>query len=161
VELERGIGTGERAARLAPDRPEGRFWLAANLGALAESSGAVQALEYRGRIKSELQRVMAIAPSWQAGSAEAALGRWYDKVPRLFGGSDKTAESYFRRALTVDPESRTALTDLADLLIDHGRVDEARALLQRAIDAPIDPDWAPEDRELRAQAAARLQRLEQ
>src|SRR6476646_3866449 len=37
--LERGIAAGEMAVRLMPDRPEGHFWLAADMGALAESSG--------------------------------------------------------------------------------------------------------------------------
>ena len=37
--LERGITAGEAAIRLGPDRPEGHYWLAADMGALAESFG--------------------------------------------------------------------------------------------------------------------------
>ncbi len=159
--LERGVKGGEGAIRLGPDRPEGHFWLAANMGALAQSFGLGQGLKYRGRIKSELERVLAIAPGWQEGSAEDALGEWYDHVPGLFGGSDKKAEEYYRKALGINPQSRTALTDLADLLIQHGHAGEARPLLERAIDAPIDPDWAPEDEALKAQATRRLETLEQ
>src|SRR5688500_18514436 len=33
--LEEGIAAGRTAARLRPDRPEGHFWTAANMGALA------------------------------------------------------------------------------------------------------------------------------
>src|ERR1700730_15570794 len=95
--LERGLNAGETAIRLASNRPEGHFWLAANMGALAESFGVVQGLKYRGRIKAELQRVMAIEPGWQGGSAEAALGQWYFEVPRLLGGSRSQAESILRR----------------------------------------------------------------
>jgi len=50
--------------------------------------------------------------------------------------------------------------DLAELMIDRGKKDEARTLLRRAIDAPIDPDWAPEDRETSAQATALLKKLD-
>ena len=75
----------------------------------------------------------------RSGSAEAALGQWYAKVPGLFGGDNKKAEAHFRRAIAINPESRTALVNLGDLLIDEGHKDEARTLLQRAIDAPIDP----------------------
>ncbi len=158
--LERGVKAGESAVGLAPDRPDGHFWLAANMGALAESFGLTQGLKYRGRIKSELERSLAIDPTWQDASAEAALGRWYLEVPWLFGGSRKKAEGHLRRALAINPESRTALDALADLLIDDGRVAEARTLLQRVVDLPVDPEWAPEDRAFAAEAAARLKALD-
>jgi len=158
--LERGVKAGESAVRLAPDRPDGHFWLAADMGALAESFGLRQGLKYRGRIKSELERVIAIAPGWQGASAEAALGRWYLEVPWLFGGSKKKAEAELRLALSIDSENRTALEALADLLIDDGRAAEARTLLQRVIDLPVEPEWAPEDRAFAREAAARLKTLD-
>jgi hypothetical protein len=157
--LERGIAAGETAIRLASDLPEGHFWLAANMGALAESSGVMQGLKYRGRIKAELQRVLAIQPGWQGGSAEAALGQWYFEVPRLLGGSHSEAEALLRRALTYDPENLVALLFLARGLASDHRRDEAAALLQRMVDAPVSRDWGPEDREFKKQAAERLKSL--
>jgi tetratricopeptide (TPR) repeat protein len=158
--LERGVKAGETAVRLSPDRPEGHFWLAANMGTLAELGGLGQGLKFRGRIRDELQRTIAIDPTYEEGSAEAALGQWYAKVPGLFGGDDKKADEHFRRALAINPQSRTALVNLADLLIDGGRRNEARTLLQRAIDAPIDPEWAPEDNETAADAARLMKKLD-
>jgi Flp pilus assembly protein TadD len=130
------------------------------MGALAEAGGMNQGLKYRGRIRQELERTITIDPKYEEGSAEAALGQWYAKVPGLFGGDDKKAEEHLRRALAINPQSRTALVNLADLLIHKGRKDEARSLLQRAIKAPIDPEWAPEDREMAANAAALLKTLD-
>src|SRR5207237_470671 len=37
--LERGTDIGKQASQLDPSRPEGYFWMAANMGALAESAG--------------------------------------------------------------------------------------------------------------------------
>lgn len=156
--LERGVAAGERAARLAPGRPEGHFWLAANMGALAEAA-VLQGLKYRGTIRGELERVLAIDPKWQGGSADAALGQWYFEVPRLFGGSRAKAEEHLRRALSYDPESRVALSYLADVMAAAGRRDEARALLGRVLAAPVDDDWIPEDRDFKQKAAARLKTL--
>ena len=51
------------------------------------------------------------------------------------------------------------LASLANLLIAHKKLDEAKRLLKRIIDAPEDPDWIPEDRELVAQAIATLKKL--
>lgn len=157
--LERGVSAGEAAARFRPGRPEGHFWLAADMGALAESFGLVQGIKYRFRIKSELERVIAIDPAWQEDSADSALGQWYFEVPRLFGGSRAKAEDHFRRVLDRFPQSKTALSFLAEVLAAEGRTREARTLLQRVIAAPIEPDWLPEDRDFQRKAAERLRTL--
>jgi tetratricopeptide (TPR) repeat protein len=157
--LERGVSAGEAAIGLQPARPEGHFWLAANMGVLAQSFGLSQGLKYRSRIKSELERAIAIDPSWSEASAETALGQWYVKVPRLFGGSRAKAEQHFRHVLDRFPQSKNALSFLADILIAQGRTPEGRALLQRLIDTPIEPAWAPEDRDLKRTAAERLRTL--
>jgi tetratricopeptide (TPR) repeat protein len=157
--LERGINAGEAAIRLGPDRPEGHYWLAADMGALAESFGLSQGLKYRSQIKSELERVLSIAPAWEQASALTALGRWYSRVPRLFGGSRPKADENFRQALQQFPTSITALLFLAESLTDQHKTAEARQLLQQVIDAPIEPEWAPEDRDFKRQAAERLRAL--
>jgi TRAP transporter T-component len=157
--LERGVSAGESAIRLAGGRVEGHFWLAANMGRLAESFGIVQALKYRGRIKDELERVLAIDPAWQGGSADAALGQWYATVPRLFGGSRSRAEQHLRLALGHDANNTSALSFLGEMLAAEGRTGEARVLLRRAIDAPFDPEWAPEDREFKERAVMLLKMI--
>jgi hypothetical protein len=158
--LERGVQAGERAIRLDDARPEGHFWLAANMGRLAESFGLGQGIKYRGRIKSELERVLAIDPGWQGGSAHDALGQWYATVPGIFGGSDRKAEQHFLAALKFDPNNTSALMSLAETLIEFKKLDEARVYLKRLLDAPIDPEWEPEDREFKKRAAERLKTLD-
>jgi tetratricopeptide (TPR) repeat protein len=157
--LERGVNAGENATRLASGRPEGHFWLAANMGRLAESFGLTQGLKYRGRIKDELEKVLAIDSSWQGGSADGALGQWYGTVPRLFGGSAQKAEQHLRNALQHDPNNLSALSFLSEMLLKQGRTAEVRVYLQRVIDAPFDAEWAPEDREFKAKAAALLKQI--
>ena len=157
--LERGVAAGEQAAKITPARPEGHFWLAANMGALAESFGAMQGLKYRGRIKNALERALAIDPAWQQGSADRALGWWYHRVPRLFGGGESSAETHLRQALTYNQASTATLYFLGEVLLERGKRTEARAMLQRVGDAPLDPDWTPEDRDFKKKAAARLATL--
>ena len=157
--LERGVVAGETAARLSPERPEGHYWLAANMGALAESFGMSQGVKYRSRIKAELERVAEIDPAWEQASALTALGRWYSLVPRLFGGSHAKADEYFRRALHQFPHSVTALLFLAESLTAQKKTDEARTLLQRVIDAPAEAEWAPDVRDFKRKAADRLHAL--
>jgi hypothetical protein len=130
--------------------------MAANMGALAESFGLRQGLKYRGAIRDALETVLRIDPAFQQGSADRALGRWYYKVPGLFGGSREKAVEHLRRSLTYNPHSIASHYFLAETLLDMNRRDEARAALQQVLDAPVDPEWAPEDEEFKAKARALL-----
>jgi tetratricopeptide (TPR) repeat protein len=150
--LEAGIAAARTAVALEPNRPEGHFWMAANMGALAESFGLRQGLKYRGDIRDELLTVLRLDRAFQQGSADRALGRWYFKVPAFFGGSRKKSEEHLRRSLMYNPNSTASHYFLAETLLDAGRKDEARAELQKVLDAPLDPDWAPEDREFKEKA---------
>ena len=117
--LEQGIEAGRTAAALEPNKPEGHFWIAANMGQLAEDHGVRQGIKYRGEIKDELLTVLKIDPAFQQGSADRALGRWYYKVPGLFGGSKKKSEEHLRTSLTYNPESTSSHFFLAETLIDQ------------------------------------------
>ena len=48
---------------------------------------------------------------------------------------------------------------LAELYANDGRVADARAEIQKVLDAPIDPEWAPEDQEWKVKAKQLLERL--
>lgn len=154
--LEQGIAAGRSAVALDPKRPEGHFWIAANMGALAESFGLRQGLKYRGEIKAALLEVLKLDPGFQKGSADRALGRWYFKVPGLFGGSKQKSEEHLRKSLTYDPNSTASHFFLAETLLESGKTAEGRAELQKVLDAPLDPDWTPEDREFKEKARRRL-----
>lgn len=158
-QYERGIDAGKQAMMIEPNRPEGYFWMAAGMGALAESYGLRAGLRYRGAIKDALEMSLNIDPSFQQGSADRALGRWYHKVPSLFGGSNAKSVEHLRRSLTYDPDSTASHFFLAETLLDMNRRAEAREELQKVLDAPPHPDWAPEDREFKQRAQAALARL--
>ena len=154
--FDAGIEAGRKAAALQPNRPEGHFWLAANMGGLAESFGLRQGLKYRKPIKESLETVLRLDPAFAEGSADRALGRWYFKVPRLFGGDRTLAESHLRASLSYNPASTVSHFFLGELFDDEGRKDEARAEWQRVLDAPLSADWAPEDWEFKEKAKRAL-----
>jgi tetratricopeptide (TPR) repeat protein len=156
--LERGITAGRQAVTIHGDRPEGHFWIAANMGTLAESFGLRQGLKYRGEIKSELETVLEIDPGFQKGSADRVLGRWYFKVPGLFGGSNKKSEEHLRKSLTYDDNSTVSHYFLAETLFDVGRDKEAIDELKKVLAVPTDPEWTAEDREYKQKAADLLKK---
>ena len=156
--LERGVEAGRLASMLEPARPEGYFWMAASMGELAESFGMRQGLKYRTPIREALEKVLQIDAAYQNGSADRALGRWYYKVPGLFGGSKKKSEEHLRKSLTYDPQSTASHFFLAETLFELDRKADAMAELQKVIDGPVNPEWEPEDREFKQQAAERLKK---
>ena len=64
-----------------------------------------------------------------------------------------------RASLTYNADSTASRFFLAELLIDSGRKPEARAELQRVLDAPLNPEWTPEDREFKQKARQALASL--
>jgi tetratricopeptide (TPR) repeat protein len=154
--LERGIAAARQAVAAQANRPEGHFWIAANMGTLAESFGLRAGLKYRKPVKEELETVLRLDPSFMDGSADRVLGRWYFRVPRLFGGSNTRAEEHLRASLKYDANNTVSHFFLAEVLFDEGRDKEGRTELQQVLDAPPNAQWGPEDREYKEKARALL-----
>ena len=159
AQYERGIEAGRQASVLQSNQPEGYFWMAANMGAMAESFGLRQGIKYRGAVKQALEKVLMLDPDFQQGSADRALGRWYLKVPRLFGGSKDQSVEHLKKSLTYDPASTASHYFLAETYLEMDRKNEARQEAQKVLDLPINPNWAPEDREFKQKAKTLIDRL--
>jgi tetratricopeptide (TPR) repeat protein len=157
--LERGIEAGRLAAAAIPDAPDGHFWIAANMGALADAHGLRQGIRYRTPIREALETALRLNPAFLDGSPDRALGRWYFKVPGMFGGDERKSEQHLRKALTYKPDSIISLLFLAETLIELDQTAEARATLEAAIAAPLDPEWTPEDTRFKAEARKLLATL--
>ena len=116
-------------------------------------------MKYRRPIREELETVLRLDPAFMEGSADRALGRYYFKVPSMLGGSKSRAEQHLRTSLGYNQASTISHYFLAELLVDQNRIPEARAELQRVIDAPLSTEWAPEDRDYKQKAAALLPKV--
>jgi tetratricopeptide (TPR) repeat protein len=158
-QFERGMDAAMKAIELQPNRPEGHFWLAADMGAMAEGFGLRAGIKYRGPIKKELETVLMIDAGFQQGSADRALGRWYLRVPRLFGGSKDKSVEHLKKSLTYAPESTATLYFLAETYVEMDKQEDAKKALQAVLAAPLHPEWTPEDKEFKEKAAALLKKL--
>jgi len=158
-QFERGMDAAMKAIELQPNRPEGHFWLAADMGAMAEGFGLRSGIKYRGPIKTELETVLMIDAGFQQGSADRALGRWYLRVPRLFGGSKDKSVEHLKKSLTYAPESTATHFFLAETYLEMDKKDDAKRELQTVLTVPLHPEWTPEDKEFKEKAAALLKKL--
>ena len=110
------------------------------MGALAESFGLRQGLKYRKSIKEELETVLRLDPPFMDGSADRALGRWYFKVPGLFGGDRKLFEAHLRRSLAYNPNSTARASSSRKGCSTRGG--RQRGPGAEVLDAPRDPAGA-------------------
>ena len=132
-QFERGIKAATAATQLEPNKPEGHFWLAADMGAMAEGFGLRNGIRYRGPIKTALETVLKLDPGFQQGSADRALGRWYFRVPRLFGGSKDKGIEHLKASLVHAPQSTATHFFLAEQYLDMDKKDDARREAQAVL----------------------------
>jgi tetratricopeptide (TPR) repeat protein len=156
AQYERGLDAGRRAIELQPNRPEGRFWLAATMGAMAESFGLRAGLRYRGPVRRELEAVLRLDPAYLQGAADRALGRWHFRVPWLFGGRQQEAILHLERSLTYDPTSAASHFFRAEVYLEMNRMEDARRELRLVLEAPETVEWGPEVRDFKRRAIALL-----
>lgn len=154
------MAAARRAIAIDSRRAEGHFWLGANMGSYAGVAGIFAALRYRTAIRKAFETSISLDPSFNRGIAFCLLGKYYQQVPRLLGGSKKKAEAMIRRCLAIDPASVPGHFYLGETLLDLDRLAEARLALAAALADPVDPDYAPEARVWKRKAAQLLRRLD-
>jgi len=155
----RGMTAAERAIAIRSNQPDGYFWLAANMGGLAELKGLRAGIKYRKPVRDNLEKVLAMDPAFLKGSADRALGRWYYKVPGFFGGSKTRSVQHLRASIAHHPQSISSRYFLAETFESMNRDADAIATLKEIEALIVDPEWAPEDREFKQKARALLSRL--
>lgn len=138
-----GIEAGKLAVKLNNARPEGHFWLGANYGGNAEISTLAGLAEIED-IKREMEAVLKIDESFQAGSAYLALGQVYLKAPRILGGDVSRAIDYFQKGLTFGPNNAMLRLRLAEAYAEAQRAEDARRELKILFDSQPSAGYEPE-----------------
>ncbi len=158
-----GARAAARAQQADPSRGGGYFWEAANEARAAEITGIVASVW----LLPKLLRLMKLAeqhdPDCFYRGIDRARGLVITRTPewlvRLKGGSLDDGEAYYAHAMEAAPQLVGNYVMWAELKLKRGEVEEARALLQRALNMP--PASNPEIRgwnALERKGAARLMR---
>mgnify|MGYP000698830197 CR=1 FL=1 len=167
----RAEAAARQALAIAPDGVDARVWLAVALGLKAEAMGGRDQLRM-GREAHELA-LAALAADPEHACAHHVVGRVHGAAMRMSGmarflagrilGSDLArhaswdqAEQHLRRAAELEPDAIQHPLELAKVLKDRGRADEARTLLLPLIDRHPQTEL---DRYLIAEAAEELEEL--
>jgi len=160
-----------RAVRLAPGSADAHFALALALGKVSLTLGAKQRIKLAAEIRSEALNAITIDSTHDG--AWHVLGRWNAEVERLsnleeffakavLGGKVLGLASWdealrcMRNAVRYRPDYIYHHLDLAEMLIERKRPEEARPELSRILELPIRDAMDPQ---YRARAEALLKRI--
>lgn len=146
-----GIDAGKLAVKLQDDKADGHFWLGANYGGSAQNS-ALAGLGEIEDIKQEMEKVLKIDESYQAGSAYMVLGQVYLEAPRLLGGDTNKAIGYLEKGIKIGPDNELMRAKLAEAYADAHRNDDARKQIEILMSMKPAPGFEPEYNEAQAEA---------
>lgn len=157
--FKEGEAAGKDAARLAPDKPEGHFWLGANLGGQAEHS-ALTGLSITPDIRREMEAVIKLDEGFMQGSAYMALARIDIETPTVMGGDPKKAVELLEKGLKFGENNALLRYYLAEAYLKLKRKDDARKQLDAILNMQPDPDYLPEHADAVAKARELMKTLQ-
>ena len=158
--FEQGIYHAKKAVQLAGDRPEGHYWLGINYGVYGEAKGILKSLSLVKPIKEEMNKVLAIDPSFDEGGADRVLGRVYHELPGFAGGSKKKSLEHLLKSREMGPRVGLTRIYLADTFLSMDEIEKARQELEFVVAMEPDPKLIPETAEEKEMARKRLEKKE-
>ena len=153
----------DKALQQFPDAADIMIWRAIILSTYAGEKGGLGALSLVKEAKQLLEHSIEIDPTALQGSAYTSLGSLYYQVPGwpIGFGSDKKAREYLNKALQINPDGIDSNFFYADFLIDQKQKEEARQVLQHALNAAPRPGRELADSGRRAEIEGLLKKLQE
>jgi tetratricopeptide (TPR) repeat protein len=155
------IEKAEVAVKQFPNRAEPLVWNAIIVSTDAGKTGGLSALGKVKKARDLLLQAEKINPEVLHGSIYTSLGSLHYQVPGWpigFGDDDK-AESYLKKALSLNPDGIDANYFYADFMLDQGNKKEAKDYFNKALKAPERPQRPLADRGRRAEIETKLKDL--
>jgi tetratricopeptide (TPR) repeat protein len=148
---QKGLAYAEQLLTEKPAGVAGHYWKALNLAGLAGTGGMLEGRRLLPRLLEELQRSLALDPTYDHAGAHRVLGRIYYQAPGWplsVGNLNKSLE-HLSAAVRLAPETSTNHLYLAETLIRLNQPARARQELQLVLSASqhaIHPQGLADDR---------------
>jgi tetratricopeptide (TPR) repeat protein len=140
---DKGVEAARVAVKLQDGKPEGHFWLGANLGGQAEQS-ALSGMTSIDEIREEMEKVIRLDEGFQSGSAYMALGQVDLEAPKFLGGDTKRAVEVLEKNLRFGTSNALYRLRLAQAYLAVNRKEDARRELDVILNMTPSPDYLPE-----------------
>ncbi|WP_394239287.1 tetratricopeptide repeat protein [Pseudomonas anguilliseptica] len=151
----------QHAVAAEPNAAELQIWNGIILSTYAGAKGGLGALGLVKQAKASLEQGLALDPKALSGSAYTSLGSLYYQVPGwpVGFGDDEKAEALLKQALAINPDGIDPNYFYGDYLARAKRFEEARAALEKALQAPPRPDRLSADAGRKEEIAALLSKV--
>jgi len=157
---QRGIVLARRARALKPDRVEGHYWYAINVGLLADVDRSY-GLSAVSEMETALNRAIEIDDGYDYAGPLRVLGILYLRTPAppTSIGSPRKGLRLLHQAVDDFPDYPENYLYLAEALRDNGHVAEAEVALTKVLESPPWPDRQFESSQWKADAEKLRQTL--
>ncbi|MFP3980446.1 MAG: hypothetical protein ACLFUY_03550 [Desulfobacterales bacterium] len=155
---EKGMKYAKKAIELEPDKPNGYYYYGLCVGTYSDGVGLITALRegLKDKTQNNLEKAYEIDKHFENGGPIVAVGRFWQIVPWPYKDEEKAMEYYREYQETEHYETAeevNARVYMAEVLMDRWGSDpkeEARQLLNEAIELTDDPYWEERAKEMLA-----------
>jgi tetratricopeptide (TPR) repeat protein len=153
--LKDGIETARLATRIEAEKPDGYFWLGANLGERAKHN-PLTGLASLDDIKGAMQKVISLQPDYEGASAYDVLAQ-IELETDIFGGSAQKAVELLETAVSLEKNNSYLYLHLGEAYLAVDRNAEGKKQLETVLKMKPDPDHLFEHQEAVEEAKKVLQ----
>jgi tetratricopeptide (TPR) repeat protein len=134
-----GIEAGKIAMRIGSERPDGYFWMGANLGEKAKRN-PVTGLSSIADIREAMNKVIALQPGYEGASAYDILAQIELQTDVIGGGSAAKAVEYLEKAIAIEKNNSNLYLHLGEAYLATDKNAEGKKQLERVLNMKPDPD---------------------
>ena len=146
-ESEKAFKDGEEAGKIAlnlePNKPDGHFWYAVNLGEQAQKSPLTVGITSVDTIKDEMKKVIELQPDYQGATPFDVLGR-IELATSITGGKPEKAIEYLQKGIEIEKNNSYLHLHLGEAYLAVGREADAKKELEYVLNMKPDPKYLPE-----------------
>lgn len=142
--FDEGIKFARMALELNNNRPEGHFWLGANLGKRAQLN-ITKGITDIDEIRNSMKTVLKLDEQYQRSSAYLVLGQLeLETGGFLLGGDKKKAVEYLEKGIQLSSDNPLLRLRLAEAYIANNRMDDAKKQTDFILKMQPDQNYLPE-----------------
>jgi tetratricopeptide (TPR) repeat protein len=158
---QHGIVFARRARELKPDRAEGLYWYALNVGLMADVDRGY-GLDAVGEMAAALKRAIELDDRYDLAGPLRVLGILHLRtpLPPASIGSPRKGLKLLQRAVELFPDYPENYLYLAEALRDIGKVRESQEAIRKVLEAQPWPDRQFESQKWKTQAIRLRERLD-
>jgi tetratricopeptide (TPR) repeat protein len=145
---KKAMGYAEKAMSIKPDGAEGHFWYGCSVGTYSDGVSIITALKegLKDKTQTGFEKAYAANKMFNKAGPIKALGRFWQVLPWPLSNKKKSLE-YMTEYNKYFPDDAEGLVFYGQALIDNGKKDQAKTILQKAA-ASSDKFYAAEAKKM-------------